>query len=279
MTSPTCTARVYDTDTRAAASAVWRGLWLLALWRGLWLLACCGVGCDCSRTVAWAVAARVLWLLACCGCLRCGCSRALAGRDDRCRTQARIAVAAHGEADPVHFLERSLAPEPEDRVTAAEESLAHPSFSCAGAGYVHACSGSLPNVFFRAGGLSGACVRGRSHTFHGSGGRALRCVRGRSHTLRGSERIDRFAVLYHPPLGAERRSLNQGALYAAGLTLSVAPISGFIRGMFRSFRFFEHSPWLRLLNSFERSQKPLAQMDTVRQSMRHLSKLIFVVRS
>ena len=32
-------------------------------------------------------------------------------------------------------------------MTAAEESLAHPSFSCAGARYVHACTGSLPNVF------------------------------------------------------------------------------------------------------------------------------------
>jgi hypothetical protein len=53
----------------------------------------------------------------------------------------------------VHFLERSLAPEPEDRVTAAEESLAHPSFSSAGARNVHACSGSLLNVFFRVGEL------------------------------------------------------------------------------------------------------------------------------
>ena len=32
-------------------------------------------------------------------------------------------------------------------MTAAEESLAHPSFSSAGARYVHKCSGSLPNVF------------------------------------------------------------------------------------------------------------------------------------
>ena len=84
-----------------------------------------------------------------------------------------------------------------------------------------------------------------------SGGRALRCVRTRqvSHspwlgressevrayvaglTLRGSERINRFVVLCHLPLGAERRSLNQGALYAAGPTLSVAPVSEFFRAL------------------------------------------------
>ena len=112
--------------------------------RALWLLARCG----CSRAVAARVLwLLVLWLLARCGCLRCGCSHSVAGRDDRCRTQARIAIAAHREADLVHFLERSLAPEPEDRVTAAEESLAHPSFSSAGARYVRKCSGSLLNVF------------------------------------------------------------------------------------------------------------------------------------
>jgi hypothetical protein len=144
-------------------------------------------------------------------------------------------------------------------VTAAEESLAHPSFSSAGARYVHKCSGPLLNV------LSG---RESSEVRAYAAGP----------TLLGSERINRFAVPCHPPLGAERRSLDQRALYAAGPTLSVAPISGFIRGMFRSFRFFEHSPWLRLLNLFERSQNPLAEMDTVRQSMRHLSKLICAVR-
>jgi hypothetical protein len=136
--------------------------------------------CLCSR----AVAARALWLLAGCGCLRalaaravaarvlrllalCGCSHSVAGRDDRCRTQARIAIAAHrAEADPVHFLERTLAPEPEDRVTAAEESLAHPSFSSAGARYVHACSGSLPNV---SSGRESSEVRKRQVSFYSRG--------------------------------------------------------------------------------------------------------------
>jgi hypothetical protein len=117
------------------------------------------------------VAARVLWLLAlwllaCCGCLRCGCLRALAGRDDHYRAQARIAIAAHREADPIYFLERSLAPEPEDRVTAAEESLAHPSFSSAGARYVHACSGSLPNV---SSGREISEVRKRQVSFYSRG--------------------------------------------------------------------------------------------------------------
>ena len=97
-------------------------------------------------------------------------------------------------------------------MTAAEESLAHPSFSSAGARYVHACSGSLLNVFS---GQEGSEVRAYAA----------------GPTLLGSERINRFAVLCHPPLGAERRSLNQGALYAAGLTLSLAPTPEFIRAL------------------------------------------------
>ena len=120
-----------------------------------------------------------------------------------------IAAMAIRAADLVHFLERSLAPEREDRVTAAEESLAHPSFSSAGDRYVHACSGSLPNVFS---GRESSEVRRRQVSIYS---------RGSTDPL----------YSFHPPLGAERRSLNQGALYVAGLTLSLASTPEFIRAL------------------------------------------------